>query len=527
MHKLGGKVMSDYDGFFPYVDAEEYNKDPFSCQAFGKRITANQSMYEYLLEFLLIFCSVKKCDYGDNGNKIYYDNTKLKFHSYDDYDHLKQIKYYANPRMGLKRFIFFNNSKREGRFSIDEQLYDEIKQIIQNDIVSDEPEIISENLQDLLYGFSAVLKNRSWFAQSLLPLCPEIIFNESLANRKMREFRADEDDYTEVEKKFNFTQHDFMARGGEVYYLHVLQSLNDFPNYKNNIENGLRRLLGKLPELSLIANFIQMQWEKEKKITPFLQEYKCAYIPNEYRVRSEYTCIELENFLKTSINTLKKIEILSQGIILQMIRMIHIQACARAMVIHKPLWIVDMRTGNINIKTFAESSYRKMNEDITAALLKGEKNIDKISTRQDKLKSLSKDAKLKKLLRDGQKESSNVIKKLGKELKLIIPARGAGERFYISEGILNFLVLSIIEPGQKMTLNKFMEKLYQHYGIVISSKQIHEYCLENNIDTSTAAYFKDNEKKFKEFVKNCGYLKELSDATSIVFNPYEREETNS
>ena len=35
--------------------------------------------------------------------------------------------------------------------------------------------------------------------------------------------------------------------------------------------------------------------------------------------------------------------------------------------------------------------------------------------------------------------------------------------------------------------------------------------------------FKENEKGFLRLLKDCGFLRELSDATAIVENPYERD----
>ncbi|MBW9235495.1 hypothetical protein JQK62_25535, partial [Leptospira santarosai] len=84
-------------------------------------------------------------------------------------------------------------------------------------------------LQDLLYGFNSIVGKRSWFAQSLLPLSPEIVFCESIGNQKECMLMKIDDYYdnrTPIDSKFNFDQHMFMARGGEVYYLHLVQGLN-------------------------------------------------------------------------------------------------------------------------------------------------------------------------------------------------------------------------------------------------------------------------------------------------------------
>ena len=72
-----------------------------------------------------------------------------------------------------------------------------------------------------------------------------------------------------------------------------------------------------------------------------------------------------------------------------------------------------------------------------------------------------------------------------------------------------------------MTLKMFLEKLYRNYRIVIGPEEYRQ-SLENIImDSSLANSFAENVVAFQEFLRSTGFLKELSDATSIVVNPYE------
>ena len=75
-------------------------KNILSRQIFGNRFLSDQNLYEYLIEFLLIFVSAKE-ESGSEG--------KFKFHDIND----AQFNYYVQPRMGLKRFIFYNYSKKD------------------------------------------------------------------------------------------------------------------------------------------------------------------------------------------------------------------------------------------------------------------------------------------------------------------------------------------------------------------------------------------------------------------------------
>lgn len=504
---------------FPNLDAEDVKEDTLSIQAFGRRFVSDQSLYEYLLEFLLVFSSEKVC--GDS-------TTKLKFHNVD-LNCSEPVKYYVDYRIALKRFILFEKSKREGQFYGDKLAYESMLELIDSKIQQyDDDRHIRENIQDLFYGYSIVLKNRSWFAQSLLPLSPSLIFGESMGEKKDRDKEVD---FKSLDEKFEFNRHNFYACGGEAYYLHVLRSVLLHPEYKESIENGLSRLMTETKGVTALADFIQEAWEKEYAIDKKVRVKKCGYIPAGYDKRSLFTCIELKNFLESNFNVIDKIQILAKGIILQIIRMFHVQARNRVHNEKTPYWIIDMRSGNRNIRDFAEKTYLQYNEDIIQALSVGLENLKNIREKllktarnERKKKALNDDTELSRLLlNEGGDESYKVMKKLGKEIKLIIPANGAYERFSLSEDLVKFLVLALIEPGQKVTIEGFMQLLFEHYGMIIGSKHMHQFCRETGIDESEAAYFNENEMAFKQFLTNCGFLRELSDATSIVFNPYEKE----
>ncbi len=98
---------------------------------------------------------------------------------------------------------------------------------------------------------------------------------------------------------------------------------------------------------------------------------------------------------------------------------------------------------------------------------------------------------------------------------------GPFERFSLSEDVIRFLVLALIAPQEKMTLSMFLEKLYEHYNIVIGPAEYKKMVGESiEINESLANSFAENVIAFQAFLKATGFLRELSDATSIVVNPY-------
>ena len=99
-------------GVFPYIDLKDTElpeMQNLQIQAYGRRITKDQTVPEYLLEFLLVFI-------GEQNNEIGFDKVS------EDCNH--DVEYEVSTNIGLKRFIFFENSKLENRFEIDSMAYE-------------------------------------------------------------------------------------------------------------------------------------------------------------------------------------------------------------------------------------------------------------------------------------------------------------------------------------------------------------------------------------------------------------------
>lgn len=511
--ELGGRDM-----FPESFNQKEYESSNLSIQAFGKRLYKDQTVYEYLLEFLLVFCSPKEKIV--NGERTEY-RRELSFHKNNN-----QLQYYANPRIGLKRFIFFEKSKREGKFPIDRENYHNIKEMLKESIHIDgsgESEDFAAILQDAFYGFSAILKNRSWFAQSLLPIAPELIFCESIGNKGKRTKLALDAESNKTEKDFEFTQHSFMARGGELYYLSILLGLEGRKELREPLEKQLYQLVHAVGSLGQLGEFIQKKWEVHEGIQreKQMQKYVCDFIPKGYKRRAEYNCQELVNLLSASLNELDKIEYLGMGMMLQIFRMMHEQACIRAG-IEEPVWLLDVSRGNKNIRKMSEQSFLEFGEALTAANIVGLQNIESIRSGAAKYKKYEPDETFEmKLKEDAEKNTFGVVKALGKEICFVVPKKGASERMTLSEDLISFLVMALLKPNQKVTLDTFYQKLYEHYGIVIGGKQSGLYSSQKHIGQNYEIDFRENEKGFLQLLRDSGYLRELSDATAIVMNPYE------
>lgn len=487
---------------------------------FGHRLRPDQTVYEYIIEFLQVMIS-RKSIASVNGNE---KNEFIDYFPIDKNVYSNNIEFYPISRVGLKRFIFFKKSKQDGKFSIDIGAYERCREILEDeekiDIASNyefvDEEYAVNMLENLLYGFRAVVKNRSWFAQSTLPVCKELILPETMGDKKSRIQLGKFEDCIELDKvdeMFQTNRYNFMSRGGEVYYLHLLRALNNNSEYKERIEKGFEKLINKFPKLSLISNFIIESWEDGSGCSSTNKEIKktLGIIPEGFERREKYTLIELDNFLSTNIHPFEKIDILSYGILLQMIRMLHEQACHTCGK-NIPFWLVDVREGNKSdseVRKLAIKSYSEFEQDVLDALYM---HLDKY-IKDNESKTIS----------SAIKDTYKLYRKLGKEIGIVIPPTGPGMRFTLSENMVKFLVLSIIKPKGKLTLDTFLDKLYEHYGIIIDGKHY-----EEEMEKNKSVYLEDlsmlykNKIAFQQMLKDCGFLRDLSDSTSIVENPYDR-----
>ena len=487
---------------------------PLQSVVFGHRFKANQSFYEYILEFLIVVFSEKKID-GKFIDELFPLGVNIN----------SGIEYKVKNKAGLKRFIFFEKSKLDGRFNLDKKAY-ELHLDLLKDYIEIEDDLTYLNkdmaiglIQNLLYGFSAVLENRSWFAQSMLPICKHTLMPEIMGTKGKRNVDYDvmTDDFKEkVDSVFQTNRYNFMARGGEVYYLHVLSALNNYPQYKQAIENGFNLLINQFDELERLCENIQNTWinRAEVKEEKTVVTKTLGYIPSGFKNREEKTLIELINILYSEMHPFEKIETLANGIIFQIMIMCYEQA-RNVVGKEKGYLIFDVNCykgkSNEEVKKIATMNYQKYEQDLLNALYA---NVSNYRNKDKSGNEKSEEDTIKEAIDD----SIKVYKKLGKRIGIIRPINEKSIRFTLNEEILKYLVVSLIKPNTKMTFDRFLDKLYLNYGIIIGNEQLTKIDKKYlNIDLS---FLEINKKDLQVMLKDSGFLRELSDSTSIVENPY-------
>ena len=480
------------------------NKMMLTADIYGNRFHADQTLYEYLIEFLLIFVS------GDDDSSN--PKSKLAFHNPEAKGNLY---YTVEPRMGLRRFILFDRNKKTESIEIDRRAYDELIKELKKRIDGDEEEKtkVIEALQDLLHGYAVVLKKRAWCAQAMLPLCPELVFCEAMPKSKTRvtlnwEKLYHDGDEKKIDSEFDFDKRNFLARGGELYYLHILQGLKGQDKKRDKLEYLLKeQLVDQGKKISLVSEFIQNTWDEYMEYDePLTKRMPISCIPEGAYVDIAGDAVdELISFMSCKMHPVQKIELLAKGIMLQVMRMLSV-ASTNYLNAQRDFWIIDMN-GDLEavVKKSAVNHFVIVRDSFTTAIGKSIGG----TAGGEKLKKINK----------ARKDSYDIFKSKGKELQCIVPTAGPNERFSLSEDCIRFLVLALVRPGEKMTLDMLLAKLYEKYRIIIGPTEYRR--IENRGNVMLANSFQKNLDSFQDFLKATGFLRELSDATSIVENPYD------
>ena len=136
-------MNSDYDRI--------KNRKIVSSMLFGNRFKSDQTLYEYMIEFLLVYSSAKSDNLTDG---------KMSFH---DTTIEKKLSYWVEPRMALRRFVFYDKARKKGTIKADEQAYQEMIKLLKakmDDMSEEDKNEYLDSIQDLFHGYAVVIKNR-------------------------------------------------------------------------------------------------------------------------------------------------------------------------------------------------------------------------------------------------------------------------------------------------------------------------------------------------------------------------------
>lgn len=512
---------------FPNISIEKQTDSNPAVRAFGRRFYKDQTPLEYLAEFLLCFSSKKESEAGDIGRGFPDLPEDLK----------GGLKYLPESRLAVKLFSFFPSSKLETRHKTHVERFSQLVEDMQSNIESDSGEGSERAvrvLQQLFSGFVGVAGERTWVTHSFIPASNFLLARE-IDWRHTDAKGANVENWPAAEQHFSIGSHNFMARGGEVLFLqlwYVLQEaryeqasqwLNDEYSYVDwatvrvQLADGLSDTLSVIDgPISQLGAVIEHTARETPVINEKLSHQAFGWVHTASWREAALFAWELSNVVLSNQDALKKMRVLQDLCCLHVLRSICFQSVR---------WVGERSSGG---KKQFEGGYSWVTVGPNAGVGTdlGKASSASVSAAEELLYGAVRSTKLPTLtaLTDDDKNFRNadthgfkLFRSLGKQIGLIVPPKGP-MRFTLPSSLVETLVAVLLEPGERLPFDEFLQRLYRHFGIAAGATQIQEALstlsvgIRPAVPNDCAAWLEDE-------LKRGGFLIPLSDATPLVKNP--------
>lgn len=540
---------------------EDFNP---AIRLFGRRFFGDQSVAELLLEFLLVATSPKTI----GEHTVASESLLPEFEVLRSWPPLSPLKYAPKARLNLKLFAFLGASKLETRHNSHRQHYRALIQAMsQPDKLSlsgtaDADEVM-QTLENLFLGFQSVGGQRTWCAQAFLPISRNVIGAETLWNdteaRRAEARGEDVGDWDYVvegfSRFFSFNRHRFLARGGELLYLQLCNALRQeseavqawlskvgagYSLRESNpeqlhhaLEAALAHIFAATPEtIDKLARFLDAGVDAQTaERTDFGRDFSqprfasCGWCPEESWREGVLFIIELVRLCEALVDPVEQLELLEIVCTLQVLRSLCAQSArytnrsGTANTGAGPLgyvWTISDPTGcHTVVKQISRRNVNAVQRMIYDALRHPGIHGGFRGASEEDVADSYREADS----RYGHKLFLTMAKRIG----LIVPKRGSGARFVLNDRILRCLVLATIRPGERVTYDSFKNLLFAHYGIAVDDEALGRSCVWSG--TSRLTTLGGNADAWLiEMLDASGMLIRLSDACSLVRNPFDAEE---
>jgi hypothetical protein len=522
---------------FP-VDSKHIQADTNNpaIQLYGRRFYKDQTPVEYLAEFLMAFCYPKQ-ELEKRGEYSF-----QIFFTIDEKGH-SQYCYYPENRVALKLFAFFPSSKLDTRHSAHRDAYLDALKSIKSYIrgYSDERrEEAVRLLQSLFVGFVGVAKNRTWVTHGFLPVSKALIAREVTWQHPAALKDKDVENWESSIKYFDENTRNFLGRGGELLFLQLANLfstpqhpelsniLNDgeyYGHFENiclkelskRLETNLRKILEEaVAPLTGLANLIETSLASYR-LDSSTKQSNLGWVPSASRTESLLFAYEMDNICSANISELEKLDLLQMLCSMQILRSLCFQARRIDSVeattpgfIGNYAWIASNPESHINepIRQMGQSSFSRIDSMLYRA-------IQSPFLYQNGVQIKEKD------IQNGHDNCFRHFRKTAKEIGLVMPRKGTGQRFVITSELLRFLVAALIPPRKRIRLTEFYNRAFAHYGLALGGQALANAFVWNSGKANNDGYTVPSSDAdwIVEALRQGGFLVELSDAVSIVHNP--------
>jgi hypothetical protein len=540
------------------IETKGQDRNP-AVQLFGRRFFSDQTVPELLLEFLLVSISQKRI-----GDQLLDDDKMLPplelLHNWPDRAHLE---YAAKARLNLKLFTFLGASKLETRHESHRQQYHRLLRLITDAdrlavAGTTDPADVLRTLENLFLGFLGIGEERTWCAQSFLPVTPQFVAGESIW-RETRARKEDFEDWNRALKFFSHSQQIFLSRGGELIYLQLCNALRQeqgdilkwissidlsLSEREKNIEllyhalvKGLNSIFDERVEtVGKLAEFIDTgidpktseQTDQENGNPRYS---KCGWCPTESWQEGLLFAVELLRICDAHIDPIERIELLEISCAMQLLRSLCAQSVRNIPGDQKEVnwpgffWVISDPEGQHEVlKQISRRSVSTMQRIIYEAIR--HPDILQVLEQREQYE-IAKGGKFDRdaIYREADgRYGYKLFLTMAKRIGLVVPKRGPGARFVLNDRIIRFLVISLIRPGGRMSYEKFKEFLFKHYGLAVDDDKISqacEWCGTGRLTTLGGIA----DEWLIEMLDASGVLVKLSDSCSLVMNPFDGEES--
>ncbi|MGI6487656.1 MAG: hypothetical protein ACOX2B_04940 [Syntrophothermaceae bacterium] len=337
---------------------------------------------------------------------------------------------------------------------------------------------------------------------------------------------------------YSRTRRNFMARGGEILYLQLcnvfrldgaeLKSLAkqlEFKADEADLEQLFQSLQEQIPLLKGIhtgpfdqlVDFIEsLDIDTHEEINQKDQSLHCQWCPQESWPEGYMFAVELKRLLSTRLDPVDRLELLMTGCSLQVLRSLCAQSIRYSQVTvnnHCPLgyaWIFSSSNSSLQQRRISHRNLQAVQGVIQNALRAESLQINAGKGPKSKT-TLYREA--------DNKYGHRLFLSLGKKMGIIAPYKGQGARFIMTDKLLRYLVVVLLQPGERITYQDFLQRMYLHYGIAIEREQLEDAIAWSDLPANTALQF-SKDPWLANMLRAGGFLTDLSDAWSIVDNTF-------
>jgi hypothetical protein len=524
---------------FPSIDtSDDYNP---AIRLFGNRLISEQTILEYTAEFLAVAFSEKEIASEKTWDTLpSIENLQL-------WPSNQPLKYKPPIKLNLKLFAFFGLSRIDGKHEVHEQHYRHLIKKLENSMTFNRgnSDQVLAYLDDFLQGFQGAGFNRAWCAQTFYPVSPglltqETIWNETKANAPSTKPATWYYALENFAKYFSRTKRNFMARGGEVLYLQLCNVFRmdkdtrqlwadkfeftgeerDLEELHSQINSGFQTLKGRYTSpLEQFVDFLEaLDGITHEKTNDHKYWLEGGWCPEESWPEGYLFAVELKRLFAAILDPIERLDLLITGCAMQVLRTI----CAQSIryggsetISETPLgyeWILSSSGSSMQQRQTSQRSLQYIQGIIQKALREDELQANAGTNPRKSKQALYKEA--------DTKYGFKLLLSLGKKLGIIVPHTGRGAHFIMTDKLMRYLVIALLKPGERITYQDFLHRMYLHYGLAIEGIQLANAMQWSELPANNAMQ-ESKRSWLAEMLRAGGFLTELSDAWSVVRNPFD------